>query len=138
MLLHRVLESRAILHLANRCTNLCWDDSLVGNSCRVIYRTILVICRIRTKLSQNIRGSYDRRSEALIYMRMLIYELLALFPASVIVIPYETVRDRIQSSDVTLFTDGSGKRIALGCAPIGSCVRAPVCLCMFVCVSIDG
>ena len=49
-------------------------------------------------------------------MRMLVYELLALFPASVIVIPYETVRDRIKSGDVSLFTDGSGKRIALGYA----------------------
>lgn len=47
-----------------------------------------------------------------IYIRLLIYELVALFPAAILVVPYEIVYEQIKDNDSSIFTNGKFKRAA--------------------------
>lgn len=45
-----------------------------------------------------------------VYLRVLLYEVAALFPSSILIVPWAVLRERITNRDISVFTDGSGKR----------------------------
>ena len=53
------------------------------------------------------------RRDVELYARLVIYELMALFPASIFVVPYETLRDSILGGDIDIFYNGRVRGVVI-------------------------
>lgn len=56
------------------------------------------------------------------YLRVILYEVAAVFPSSILIIPWAILRERITSRDISVFTDGSGKRTLTLYVSIAPCL----------------